>query len=93
MLLASHYYTFTDVAFAFICGFVSALLLLYLVEKFFDWKEQVSEFTAWKKRKHQTQEVVDAQFVVSKPRSRNSPQLNSSTALVKQNTGIERGQR
>jgi hypothetical protein len=73
-------------------GALAAFLLIYALVFYEKWRGDIENFRAWKKVQGKAPEVVDAQFVISRPRPGNSPQLNSSAAMVRRTTHVTRRQ-
>ena len=87
MLLLTCYYP-DMLALFYIFGIVSAFIFLFLYEWITAKRAEFGEFREYKKSKRSASEVVDAHFVI-KPRT----QLNTSQALVRRSTSLERRHR
>ncbi len=74
----------------YLLDFASAILRLHLAEKYPEWKEQRTEFVAWRMGgKQENSEAAGARFVVVRPKA-STPQLSSSRALVGRSASLER---
>ena len=84
MFLLTCYYP-DSLALFYILGIVSAFIGIFLFGWIMEKRAELGEFREYKKRNQPSPEVVDVPFVI-KPRT----QLNTSQALVRRSTSVER---